>query len=252
MQRLTRRRLRSWSLLGSGTLHACVATGLVVQFWWSLNAASLAPQSPRGIVIEGGFLPESARTETPAVAIVDAVPAPLPTDASPDEPLVDSAVLAAQVRTAIAEARQLPFDDQLAQLERRAAELNQVSTAESVERMAQAIGGLLGTKPRAEQPVDQAAGGKQEGAFDFNTAQLHDVRREMLESGEVRYWTVLVDAQGRRFETEVDAATGEQLLKVFNVIRGNPLLEKVYRRVVMGLLDQLARPVGPVPAVPNP
>lgn len=251
MQRLTRRRLRSWSLLGSGSLHACVATGLVVQFWWSLNAASLAPPAPRGIVIEGGFLPEPARPEMPAVAIADAVPTSLSDDASA-APVVDAAALSAQVRTAIAEAQQLPVEDQLAQLERRAAELNRVSTAESVERMAQAISGLLGTKPRAEQPVDQPAGGKPEGEFDFNTAQLHDVRREMLESGEVRYGTVLVDAQGRRFETEVDAATGEQLLKVFNIMRGNPLLEKVYRRVVMGLLDQLARPVGPVPAVPNP
>ena len=54
-------------------------------------------------------------------------------------------------------------------------------------------------------------------------------------------FSVLLDAAGRTRETELTAAEGEQLYKTWELIKANPLLEKVYRGIVMQLLDKLDR-----------
>lgn len=140
-----------------------------------------------------------------------------------------------RVERAIEEASRLSTDRQLEELEAQGRRLEEVSSAASIDRLADQFQTLLGTKRRAERPADEPV----EGPFDFQTAQLHDVRRDELPGGKRRYRAELVDAEGRRMETEVDEATGEQLYRVFQTLRGNPLLEKVYRRIVMSFLDGL-------------
>ena len=43
-------------------------------------------------------------------------------------------------------------------------------------------------------------------------------------------------------DQELGIEEGEQLYRTFQLIKKNPLLEKVYRQVVMGLLDKLTQP----------
>jgi hypothetical protein len=80
------------------------------------------------------------------------------------------------------------------------------------------------------------------GDFDFDSAQLHDMRREMREDGTFKYTAILLDAEGRTQETEMTATEGESAYKTFELMKQNPLLERLYRGVVMSLLDKVLRP----------
>jgi hypothetical protein len=95
----------------------------------------------------------------------------------------------------------------------------------------------LGTGKRAEQPSDKPV----EGEFDFGTAQLHDVRREQTPEAGYAYFAILVDAAGRRYESSMDPLEGESTYKTMQLVKANPLLEKVYRGIVMGVLDDLIK-----------
>lgn len=80
-----------------------------------------------------------------------------------------------------------------------------------------------------------------EGDFDFETAQVHDVERFHDRDGQYRYSVLLFDAQGRTFRTEMAGAEGESLWKTMQLIKKNPLMEKVYRTLVIPLLDEMIR-----------
>lgn len=223
-------RLRAISWFGSALLHGGALAIMLAAHAWLLWNAAARPVRATGIVIEGGFLP-ARPPEPPAPTVAFDLP-------NDDATAPAARLIAGKIDEAINQAQGLTLDQQLDELKRRSSELGRVSSAESIDQMARQLNAFLGTKPRAERPAEQPVGGQ----FDFNTAQLHDVQRTPLADGGFRYATVLVDAQGRKFETDVDTATGEQLFKVFEIIRGNPLLEKVYRQVVMGLLDKLTQP----------
>jgi hypothetical protein len=49
----------------------------------------------------------------------------------------------------------------------------------------------------------------------------------------------MVDAKGVAREVPIDAQTGERLYKTMKMIKSNPLLERVYRNILMGILDQV-------------
>lgn len=179
-------------------------------------------------------------------------------DQSPEtaDPLSPDAIVRRRVDRAIDDARQLDSRQQLDRLGELSGELNKVSTEESLDQLTTQLQGFLGLKPRATRPTDQPA----EGPFDMSTAQIHDVRREELKEGGFKYLAILLDSAGRQMETEIDAETGEQLHRTFELIKTNPLLEKVYRQVVMSLLDKIIQPAGvesagkrpPVPAATPP
>lgn len=142
-----------------------------------------------------------------------------------------------RITDSVDDANQLSPDQQRDRLRQLAGQLNDVATDKSVEQLTGTLQQALGVAPRAVRPAEKPV----DGEFDFKTAQLHDVRREPLEGGGFRYVTVLLDAAGRTNETELSAAEGEQLYKTWELIKANPLLEKVYRGIVMQLLDKLDR-----------
>jgi hypothetical protein len=103
-----------------------------------------------------------------------------------------------------------------------------------VDQIAASLKGWLGTSERATRPADEPVAGD----FDFSTAQLHDVRRD--DSGDaIRYTAILLDAAGRTTESELTPAEGESVYRVMQLMKDNPLLERVYRGVVLSLLDKL-------------
>lgn len=123
---------------------------------------------------------------------------------------------------------------QLAELSER---LEEVFTPENVADINNQLNKLLGNEQRADRPAEEQPAGE----FDFATAQLHDVQREQNEAGAWIYTATMVDAAGRRFATPMSAAEGEQAYRTMQLIKKNPLLERVYRGVVMSLMDQMLK-----------
>ena len=70
---------------------------------------------------------------------------------------------------------------------------------------------------------------------------MHDITKLTDEQGVVRYVIVMIDAMGVTREVEVDAENGQRLYKTMQLIKSNPLLEKVYRNILMGILDQVLK-----------
>jgi hypothetical protein len=126
-------------------------------------------------------------------------------------------------------------EENLHQLEQMSERLSTVASAGSVGQLAGTFHRWVGTKPRAEQPVEKPAAGE----FDFETAQFHDVKRYAKDPSGWRYVAVLLDAEGRTLEVEMDESDGERVYVTLERIKANPLLEQVYRQIAMPLLDQM-------------
>jgi len=141
----------------------------------------------------------------------------------------------AQVQSLVARQEGLDVDQQLGRLDRASAHLERISSAESLDEMADRFHGWLGLSPRAAQPDATATG----GAFDLDTAQVHDITRHVDEHGTVTFRLVLLDAQGRTTALELSEEEGRTVYKLMQRLKANPLLEKLYRRIAMPLLDRL-------------
>ena len=140
-----------------------------------------------------------------------------------------------RIQESVDQARQRSDEENLDHLERMGKRLDEVSSQQSIDRMAGVLQRMLGTKPRADQPVEEPIG----GVFDFDTAQFHDVRREATTNGGWRYVCTLIDAEGGVFEVDMNAEDGQRVYETMQRIRQNPLLEQVYRKIAMPLFDQM-------------
>jgi hypothetical protein len=150
----------------------------------------------------------------------------------------------ARMRDEIGRAEQLSSDQQLARLQALTGQLNRIASDDSVTAVTGRLADLLGAEDRAQQPAAEPI----EGEFDFTTAQVHDVKRSEPKPGQFEYVAILLDSQGRAMETPLSAAEGEQLFKVMELVKSNPLLERIYRGLAMSLLDKLMKPAaGPMP-----
>lgn len=157
---------------------------------------------------------------------------------SAEEKEAASSFLSQQVMREVQKSTAGSDEDALARGRLLASQQNRISTEESTADINAFLGKLLNTGERATAPAKEPIAGE----FDLNSAQLHDVRREMLEDGKFKYIAVLIDPAGRTQETEMPAAEGESAFKTFELIKQNPLLERVYRGVVMSLLDKMTKP----------
>ena len=262
------RRIRRVAWGASSLLHSLFVAGLVFgqPLLWLLLGPPLVPPRRTIEVVARMDLREPASLDPLLEYAIDQGPAPrrIPRPASgedspatnsptpglldPDrdqspktaDPLSPDAIVQRRVKRAIDDARQLDSRQQLDRLGELSGELNKVSTEESLDQLTTQLQGFLGLKPRATRPTEQPAA----GPFDMSTAQIHDVRRVELKEGGFKYLAILLDSAGRQMETEIDEETGEQLHRTFELIKTNPLLEKVYRQVVMSLLDKIIQPAG--------
>jgi hypothetical protein len=157
---------------------------------------------------------------------------------TPEQRAAASNFLSDQVMRSIAQAEQHSDEDNLERLRNLAAQQNKISTEESIAAISSQLNKFIGTTARASEPAKEPVPGE----FDIDTAQLHDVRREELSGGGFKYTAVLIDSAGRTMDTEMGAAEGESAFKTFELIKQNPLLERVYRGVVMSLLDKVLKP----------
>lgn len=124
--------------------------------------------------------------------------------------------------------------DKLAQLSRRLADH---SSAQAVDDINARLTTVLGAAERAGAPTAEQLAGE----FDFSTAQLFDVERVANDQGAFTYTATLVDSAGRKFESPMAAESGATAFRTLQIVKSNPLLDKVYRGVVMSLLDELLK-----------
>lgn len=107
---------------------------------------------------------------------------------------------------------------------------------ENVEKITDFIESKSDAPPRAESalrevPIEE---------FDADTAQIEDCEREQKEDGSWRYFAVMFDAKGNSVRVEISAAEGESMYRTMKTIKSSPMMEMIYRKAVLPLLDRQA------------
>jgi len=148
-------------------------------------------------------------------------------------------LISAELMRSIQASQQRSDDDNRRSLAELSGRLTQVSSEETIDELSGTIGRLVGSGARETRPKENV-----EGPFDTLSAQPHDCKK-LEANGKPRYVLVMVDKAGRTQEVELDEASGEQMYKTMQLIKSNPLLERVYRGVVMGILDKMLAPQQP-------
>jgi hypothetical protein len=245
----------------SFVLHIAVCMAMILWMLWlpmpageqgahTFIQASSAPSDPIELIVATAPLEESwlmREATTPYLLEVD-VEDPRwhtiiqePSKKTSREAATDregQLLLSQELQRSILSSAQKSSAENIEDLSKLSQRLTQVSSEQSVEEVNRTIGRILGQTERATAPVATKPG----GPFDYNSAQVHDVRKETLPSGEIRYMATMVDAAGRTLEVELDPLNGEQAFRTMQIVKSNPLLESVYRGVVMGLIDKMLQP----------
>lgn len=218
------KRLRRWAILISIVVHL-VLLGVVIAF------------PLRSYFAEEKTQPETVQSSGAAEGST-ASPSSLPESAAPKKeafkPKTPDELAAEQLNKTLTE-NDKSEEENLDELKRLSKKLDRFSSADSVDDMTNKVQQLAGVEGRATMPSETPV----EGAFDFDTAQIHDVTRTKDEKGNWAYEAVMIDSAGRTQNTTLDTATGESLHKTMQTVKANPLLEKVYRQMAMPILDNL-------------
>lgn len=241
------------SLAGSAFLHLW-ALGVMVWIFWGRGSVALGPPMATmasGVPLEGAWTLRSL-IESAAVMVEQ------PVDSADHSPTVNpaapdlEAMIRARLDREIDSAQQQPSEDLLHKLEQLGTNLEKVSTEVGVGEVAGMLQKSLGIKQRSSVP--SSGGDIPPGPFDHSTAQVESVSRSTDPEGTVAYLAMMVDAAGHRLVVPLDEAEGKQLYETFELMKRFPLLEQVYRQVMMGLLDKMLadEPLAPVPPPENP
>lgn len=201
-------------------LHLAVGSGVIV--YWLNRIETPQSISSQSLEIQGQFsVPE--QTEIQQVDIES------PTSRQ------ERSELLKDIRQQMKLAQQRGDQDSFERLKQLSADLRRNSTTKTVEEMSDFFGGVFGN--RATQPDES----KVHEEFDVATAQVHDISKVTDDLGNIRYLLVMVDAKGVARQVEIDSENGQRLYKTMELIKSNPLLEKVYRNILMGILDQVLK-----------
>jgi len=191
------------------------------------------------------LVPLAPRPDVPPAVSVAAcfAPAARPLSSTFAAPLVTEvaqlspAVVQARLDLLVEQQEGRSANEQLERLDTASRRLTRLSSEQSLEELAGQFQSWWGYANRATEPTPAAA-----GPFDENTAQLHEVTRHAQPDGAWSYRCVLVDAAGRTLEVAMDEEHGRLAYELMQRMRANPLLEKLYRRIVMPLVDHWQRP----------
>ncbi len=168
--------------------------------------------------------------------LASAPPAPAPKGVSSPAEITGPKV-ETKLTEVLTQVDKLSTEEKLDKLEGTAKQLDKVTSEKGVEELSGLFEGWLKTEKRATTPAQAAP----TGPFDFNTAQFHDVTRDKGTGGRWQYHSVLIDSAGRTMEVDLDANEGETAYRTFQILKANPLAEKIYRQVTMPILDKLTR-----------
>jgi hypothetical protein len=257
----TRRWLPSrWGVLCSTIVHGTVIALAVAQWFWGfLPHPSAQASGPRIVLVAAPLVrPEPKQPQFDFAALnlapsedgqpaidTDEILAGMDNPAAQgwDDPVPDATVdhagsfVSVQLMHVIQEAERRSSEENFEKLKQLSERLTSISSDEAVGDINSQLRRVVGAEDRAERPAEQPIAGE----FDFGTAQLHDVLRVKDEQGNFVYTAVLVDSAGRKFESPLAVSEGETTYRTMQLIKSNPLLEKVYRGVVMSMLDKVLK-----------
>lgn len=251
---------RSWRW--SAVLHVCLAALLIVEALWLPFPFLGNPVAARPLIVaeqpvlEAEPLEIELRDERPWIERdaedptytqvdlddprwADILDEPFRHQAGIDNASTDAAagaLISTELLRAIEASRRRSDDENQRSLEELSGRLAKVSSEGTIDELSGTIGRLVGTGPRESKPKENV-----DGPFDHASGQPHDCKKLEVD-GRTRYVMVMIDKAGRTLEVEMSAADGEQLYQTMQLIKSNPLLERVYRGVVMGIMDKLLAP----------
>lgn len=214
------RRAWAWSWWLSLLVHMTVISGLFVLWLYRVDLPKTTEFE--SLQIDGGFSQQ-------AVSEIQEVVLETPTDRQERSRLLQD------VREQMKQAQARGDQENFERLKQLSADLRRNSTTKTVDEMTEFFGGVFGN--RATTPDPQKA----DQEFDVSTAQMHDISKAIDDQGNARYVLVMIDAKGVSREVEIDNENGQRLYKTMQLIKSNPLLEKVYRNILMGILDQVLK-----------
>ena len=249
---LRKRRLAAtlWGWAASSVVHAALGVLLVAEavalISFSFQPAAKPPQVVE-LAAAWSRLPKA--TELPPVVVETEPAVSKPPPVKPeDSDAITRPDLENRIKNAIAEADKLTPEQKLERLKILSGQLERVSSDESLTGLVSTMNKALGTTPRATQPAAEPIAGE----FDFGTAQFHEVRRVEDAQGNFKYTAVLFDAAGRTTLAELDEVEGARMYQLLELIKSSPLMEKLYRGVMLGLIDKITKPGNTVGSVENP
>ncbi len=210
---------RGWGWGLSAALHLLVLLGLLIGSFREEPYGGWGAREARVVYVS---VSEELERESAGLAVA------VVTDVAD----VTGPMVRERIEQAVEEAVGRSDQENLDRLDRLAGRLGEEGT---VDQLARSFHSMLGTSERAGEPATEPVGGE----FDPQTAQFHDVRREVPDGQTPQYYAILIDAQGRTIEVAMEAAEGERMYALMRRIKDHPLLERVYRRIAMPLLDQL-------------
>ena len=161
-------------------------------------------------------------------------PPPDPKRAPPlvENPKVPKEQIEASIEAQIEATESLSDEKKLTELEKNLQRLESIASEDSVREVTATIAGSLGLEP-GPRPSEQPPA----GALDPDTAQILEVNRFRDPSGQWKYTSVLVDAEGRTQEVPLTEAEGESAYKTMQTLKQYPIADGIYRQLVMPMIQ---------------
>ncbi len=139
------------------------------------------------------------------------------------------------LRSAIESTASIGEERKLSELQRNVQRLEQIASENSIAEVGQAIRSATALEDRASVPAAEPVG----GAFDYDSAQFHDVSRIVNDDGKWVYRSILLDAKGRTIEVELTESEGKTAYETMQMVKASPFAEAIYRSMVMPMLDKM-------------
>jgi hypothetical protein len=155
--------------------------------------------------------------------------------ASPESASVNASLVSGRVEEVIAQSQQQSAAKNLGDLDNMSRRLESVASEQSIDALADNFQSWMQLSSRATEPTAPATISE----FDIASAQLHDIKRLETPKGGYEYLAVLIDSNGRTIETKMTESEGRETYELMQRMKANPLLEKIYRRIAMPVLDRL-------------
>jgi hypothetical protein len=213
-----------------------VVHAALVLLLWVWYRPNLSNQSNRSEPIHASSSDAIAKQQTALPLIRDKVLSANPIDVPEDQ-------IRKSVESQISEARKVPDEVKLSSLEKNLKRLDAVADPSSVQQLTETIATTMGLDSQAYQPraSDQqvASSPSETPPFDFQTAQLMDVKRQMGEDGQWFYESEMVDRGGNTMTVPMSRTEGAKMYDVFAKINQYPMAAGIYRSVVMPMLQKM-------------
>lgn len=242
------RKMLLWSLLSSLLIHSTLVPTVLIGMFTVM--APIPPGPSETALIETRIADGRTVDQAPPAALQ--IPLDIPAIAAdPDagENLPDS-VLAHLLKERIdRQSRSADGKSSEAELREMAARLQTISNDRNVSAMAERIGAALGISGVSPAPPVAAEPSLE---FDHKSAQIQDVTSSTDADGRTQYVAQMIDARGMRMDVALAEEDGRELIRLFQLMRDFPLLEKVYRSVVMGLMDRMLQEAPSAPPEQSP